>query len=155
MTTPQRVSPAQRKHLEDLLASAGVPQATALGWLARRHPGAYPEGVRMDRVWVTHAAEIERRIPQFVEALAMDARLDAAVAEQETQALATVRHKYDWNGDLAKLEELSEIAAERATVAARYMEARDGHIDPDDFILAQRLNREANLLAMALRAARR
>ncbi len=155
----QWISPAQHRRLEALLKDAGLPRERVRDWLANRHPGAYPEGVRLNRIWVRHAEEIERRIPQFVAALAEEERRareqQAAALTEEREALAWVRTEYGWQGDLEELEGLAVDLAAQAEGANRRAQARDGALDARELEQARLLAERAGKLKAALRAARR
>ena len=146
----QWITPGQHRRLEALIKDAGLPRERVRDWLAGRHPGAYPNGVRLNRIWVRHAEEIERNIPRFVEALEKEREALAQARQRQAAArdaaLDWAADQFGWKGDL---EELVRIAAEQAEKAAslyRIAQHKDGHLDPAEVAKAHRLAERARLL---------
>lgn len=146
----QWISAAQHRRLEALLKAAGLPRERVREWLAHRHPQAYPEGVRLNRIWVRHAEEIEHNIPRFLEALEKEREAEVQARQRQAaareEALDWAADQFGWKGDL---QELARIAAEQAAQAGilhRRAQAKDGHLDPAEVAQAERLAERARLL---------
>jgi hypothetical protein len=154
----QWISPAQHRRLEALLQEAGLPRERVRDWLAHRHPQVYPEGVRLNRIWVRHAEEIERSIPRFVAAMKEEQlsaeRARAQGVRMQATALDWVVAHYGWKGDLEELDEIVIELVSRAALLQAHAEAKDGALDPAEVAEVRVLRDRAELLRGFLTAAR-
>lgn len=148
---PRLITGAAHRRLEGLLRQAGLDRERVKTWLSRRHPDVYPTpgDVHLDRILVEHAGQIEEQIPRFQAAMNKQVagpKRESFSQQVRDEALKQAQDDFGWTGDFARLSEIAGQLEDRARIARKAAEMKDGHIDQREVDEAQRLAERARAL---------